>query len=337
VPRGAKCGLDVTRDFRSAVVFGKFWPLHVGHAALIGRAVQESESVLVAVDDGAEDVPTHVRMNWVRELFPEVEVTSAPDLCGHDTIDCTRECSRAYANWLRANHAEVDAVFAGDSYGDVLASELGARSVHVDRIAKGRDVRANLPGLWDQLTPPARGWYCRRVVVIGAESTGTTTLANDLALHFHTEWVPEYGREFTEVHGLDHAWTRADFAHIARRQGELEDQATRRSNRLLICDTDVLATSVWFERYMGSGANPVTELAQRRRPTVYLLTSDDIPFVQDGLRDGERIRSWMTERFRQELTASRVPWRELTGSRRQRLNESLAFLGGELGRRWVTR
>ena len=202
--------------------------------------------------------------------------------------------------------------------------------------AQGREIRANLPGLWDQLTPPTRAWYCRRVVVIGAESTGTTTLAQDLADRCETEWVPEYGREFTKQHGIAHTWASEDFLHIARRQADLEDEVARQSNRLLICDTDVLATSVWHERYMGSVSVPVMELARSRRPDVYLLTSDDIPFVQDGLRDGEHVRGRMTTRFREELDKCDVPWCELVGARQQRQSQALDFIAASLGSQWLT-
>jgi HTH-type transcriptional regulator, transcriptional repressor of NAD biosynthesis genes len=55
-----------------------------------------------------------------------------------------------------------------------------------------------------------RAWYCRRVVVLGAESTGTSTLAADLAEHLGTVSVPEYGRQFSAEHGLGHSWSSRD-------------------------------------------------------------------------------------------------------------------------------
>ena len=315
--------------FERAVVFGKFWPLHLGHLELISEATGRADRVLVVVNDGDEDVPTSVRMNWVKKEFPAAEVVTAPDLCGHDSADCTPPCSERYAHWLTDHHGRVDLVVAGESYGALLASCLGAASIRLDRRQPemaGRTIRADLPGHWHLLSGSARAWYCRRVVIVGAESTGTTTLAADLAERLGTVWVPEYGRQFTEEHGVDHNWQSSDFEEIARHQAADEDAAARVSWPILICDTDVLATAVWHERYVGSRSEVVEAMAATRRPDLYVLTADDIPFVQDGMRDGAHIRRWMTERFREVLGDSGVTWWEVRGSRRRRVEQVIERL-----------
>jgi HTH-type transcriptional regulator, transcriptional repressor of NAD biosynthesis genes len=280
--------------------------------------------VLVVVDDGAEDVPIQVRLGWVAESFPIVEVVSAPDLCGHESEFCTPACSERYARWLRSAERDVDVVFSGEPYGDVLAESLGATSVRLERASvAGRVMRADLPGNWELLAPVARAWYCRRVVVVGAESTGTTTLAQALGNQLGTLVVPEYGRAFTEEHGIDHEWVTEDFEYIARQQAAMEDDAAHRSGPVLVCDTDVLATAVWHERYLGCRSSEVEAMAAQRRPALYILTSDDIPFVQDGLRDGEHIRSWMTGRFRDIINDAGVPWIEVRGSVEARMRQTV--------------
>jgi HTH-type transcriptional repressor of NAD biosynthesis genes len=316
-------------EFSRAVVFGKFWPLHVGHLALISEALSRAEHVLVVVDDGDEHIPTEVRMTWVREEFPSAEIVTAADLCGHDTADCTLQCSKRYAEWLIRAHGAVDAVFSGESYGGLLASCLGAESVRLARDPQiaGRVIRQDIPGHWEQLSAAARAWYCRRVVIVGAESTGTTTLAADLAERLETVWVPEYGRQFTEEHGVDHKWVSHDFEVIAVHQAVGEDRASRYSGPILVCDTDVLATAVWHERYMGSQSQAIETMAATRRPDLYVLTSDDIPFVQDGMRDGGHIRGWMTERFREVLDSAETPWVEVRGSRRKRIAVAVQAIG----------
>jgi len=75
-------------------------------------------------------------------------------------------------------------------------------------------------------------------------------------------------------------------AHRWRQQAD-EDAAAR----LLICDTDALATSIWHERYFGTTSREVARLAAARSYALYILTGDDIPFVQDGIRDGQHIRA----------------------------------------------
>ena len=206
---------------------------------------------------------------------------------------------------------------------------------------------------WRHLAPPVRAWFTRRVVVIGAESTGTTTLARALAealrrrggVWANTRWVPEYGRELTarklaalrEVNStatvLDLSWSRNDFVEVADAQNRAEDEAARDGAPILVCDTDARATGVWEERYLGS-ASPLT-LAAARRPDLYLLTDHDgVLFEDDGLRDGEHLRRWMTERFRDVLRDSDVPVREMSGPHQVRLAAARSACDALLAQGW---
>ncbi len=97
---------------------------------------------------------------------------------------------------------------------------------------------------------------------------------------------------------------------------------------MLICDTDALATSVWHERYMGTRSPEVEQLAASRSYALYLLTSDDIPFVQDGTRDGEHVRGWMTERLRAVLADRTEPHVEVRGPHEQRLAQAIEAIDG---------
>jgi nicotinamide riboside kinase len=119
-------------------------------------------------------------------------------------------------------------------------------------------------------------------------------------------------------------WRTEDFEHIARRQLADEDAAARACTGLLVCDTDALATSIWHERYLGTRSETVAHLAASRAYSLYVLTSDDIPFVQDGTRDGEHVRGWMTERFREALAARTEPWIEVRGGPAERLAAAVA-------------
>ena len=84
---------------------------------------------------------------------------------------------------------------------------------------------------------------------------------------------------------------------------------------------------MWEERYLGSVSPDVSAAARdaAQRADLYLLTSDDdVPFVDDGMRDGEHLRAWMSGRFRAELRSAGVACVELTGSYRQRLTDAMA-------------
>lgn len=374
------------RRFGHGLVTGKFYPPHAGHHFLIRTAAENCDRVTVVVlAADVESVPLADRVAWIREAYadrPRVTVTGAVDNLevDYDSEDAwsghVELMRQGVALGAHAGH-RVDAVFSSEPYGVELARRFDSAPVLLDLsretfAVSGTKVRADPVAHWDTLEPPVRAWFARRVVVLGAESTGTTTLSRDLAAalrarggaHALTGWVPEYGRELTVVKlalaraaaaavpgaavptVFDLEWEDADFEAVVRRQNELEQRSARAGGPVLVCDTDALATTVWQERYLGRCTSRVRELAAAAPPrSLYLLTSDeDVPFHDDGLRDGEQLRPWMTRRFREVLGAvgaeglSRgsdgVPWLELRGDRAERLRLALAAVDVLLARGW---
>ncbi len=316
------------------LVIGKFLPPHAGHGLLIETArAGVGRLVVVVCDLPGQPVAAARRAGWLREIHPGVEVRVVEDI-GRD------EDSAAWAAYTqRFLGRSPDVVFSSEDYGERWAGELGCHHVLVDRDrgrfpVSGTAVRADPARHWAMLAPCVRAHYVTRVCLVGAESTGTTTLAGALAEELGTVWVPEYGRAYSRAKaagGWPAAWETGEFEVIARRQEAEEDEAARRSGPVLLCDTDALATGIWHERYLGR-RNPEVEAraaaataAGRYRLTV--LTGDEIPFVDDGLRDGEHLRGAMTGRFRQALTAAGRPFVEVRGSREERLAAALAAVG----------
>ena len=159
-----------------------------------------------------------------------------------------------------------------------------------------------------------------RVVIVGAESTGKTTLAMALAEHYQTTWVPEFGRLYTEARrARGELWRSEEFTFIATEQVRMEDALARIANRVLICDTDAFATAIWHERYLGQRSPEVLAVAAGRKYDLYVLTDVDTPFVPDDIRDGESIRDWMHKRFQDELSLMGAPVLLVSGPHEQRL------------------
>lgn len=326
------------RRFEHGLILGKFYPLHVGHNHLIRTALQQCDRVTVQLLGATvESIPLDVRADWIRQEHPTVNLVTAIDDAEVDFASDTAwdEHMVLIEDLL---DAPVDAVFSSDEYGAELASRLGATWVQVDagRIVNpvhGRRIRADVAAHWSSLPVSTREWMTQRVVVLGAESTGSTTLALALAQAYGTAWVPEYGREYSEIRegGLSAPWRSDEFSIVADRQRELEREAARRSpHPLLVCDTDLFATTLWHERYVGSVSLQLRERAAGHPPVLYLLTGDEIPFVQDGMRDGEHIRGWMQQRFRDELAAQEVPWIELRGGVEERVAQARPLIDAAL-------
>jgi len=217
-------------------------------------------------------------------------------------------------------------VVTGEAYGDTWAQLMGCRHLHIARIpgqnsvdsaddteetlkfhfsflrdpvsVNATDLRRNMFEAWDTMSAPAKAHFCYRVVVTGAESTGTTSLAEDLATHYKTPCVPEYGREYWMEHGEDAPWSSSEFTTIVNRHLAVESDLAQKANRVLICDTDPLATHLWHRSYCGAYPEPSLASHADRRYDLYLLTCPDFPFVQDGTRNEERrqvMHTWFEE------------------------------------------
>jgi HTH-type transcriptional repressor of NAD biosynthesis genes len=176
---------------RRGLIVGKFYPPHRGHKHLIDVARSQVDRLYVILcHKPDEQPPGELRAAWLAEIHPDVEVLSIDDR--YDAQD-----SRVWAeNSIRWLGFAPEVVFSSEDYGDRFAFNLGCEHVSVDRgrhtvPISGARVRANPLDCWEYLEPPVRSWYARRICLIGAESTGKTTLAGMLAAHYQTVWVPE--------------------------------------------------------------------------------------------------------------------------------------------------
>ncbi|MFQ5445956.1 MAG: AAA family ATPase [Saprospiraceae bacterium] len=164
----------------------------------------------------------------------------------------------------------------------------------------------------------------KRVVLTGPESTGKTFLSQKLAAHYHTTWVEEYGRAYCEKVGQD--LTPLDFAHIAAGQIYLEDEAAKKANKILICDTDLIVTEIWAEIYKVDCPDWIIEENHRRHYDLFLLLAPDVAWERDGLREYPHIRDWHFERLKSELERRKVPLIIISGSYEKRMEKAVGAI-----------
>ena len=312
--------------FCDALVVGKFYPFHRGHKFLIETALSRSERVTVFVFEKPEQTMSgELRKSWIKATHPAADVMVVDDrLPDDDSEGWARETIR-----ILGRRPEV--VFSSEDYGPRYAACMGAQHVLVDRQRvhvpiSASQIRAAPLRYLEFLEPAVRAFFVKRICVLGAESSGSTTLARALARSLETVWVPEYGRTYSEAK-LECAeyscWETAEFLHVARMQCAMEDELAKRANKVLICDTNAFATCLWHERYMNFWSDEVEAIGNDRKYQLYLLTDVDIPFIQDGMREGDSKRGWMHHRFVAELEKRNLPYVVLSGPIEARLLLSL--------------
>jgi NadR type nicotinamide-nucleotide adenylyltransferase len=165
-----------------------------------------------------------------------------------------------------------------------------------------------------------------RVAILGAESSGKSTLAEALAAHYATVWVPEYLREFVDTHGrvpFEH-----DQAAIARTQLERENAAAAGANRFLFCDTSPLMTAVYSRIYWNRVDEVLDALARAHDYALTLVAAPDCPWEPDGLqRDSDEVRQRVHRVLVETLDERGIPFVVVEGSLPRRLRQVEGLLG----------
>jgi len=317
--------------FEKSLIIGKFYPLHLGHCYIIDTALKNSKKLTVIVcQTNKYKIPVETRAQWIKTLYPKVGVK----ILHHDasldsgSIRISKKWADLTLNFLGY---KPDVVFSSEDYGEAYAKYMGSKHILVDRKRKkfpisGTKIRKNIYKYWRYLPYPVKSHFTKRIVILGAESTGTTTLAKDLAFYFKTSWVPEYGRLYYEGKMFsenNQVWTTEEFSHITQMQNEIEEKMAGCSNKILICDTDSFTTTIWHRRYIGNTSKKLEKFVHTDKHSFYILTSTDIPFIQDGTRDGENIRNWMHRLFIKELGKRHLNYIVVEGSKKERLEKAV--------------
>ena len=318
------------------LILGKFLPPHLGHQFLadFARAYVDRLTILVGTLQ-AEPIPGRLRHRWMSEMAPGAEVL-------HLTDENPQE-PHEHPDFWRIWHDSIrrlvpsgpDLVFASEPYGLPLAEILGARFVPVDldRLQapiSGTRIREDPLGNWRFIPPPVRPWFVRRVCLIGPESTGKTVLAQRLAAHYGTVWAAEYARGLIASQG--DVFGAEDIPRFVRGQIASEEALARQANRVLICDTDVLTTTIWSDWFYGDCPAWIRAEADRRDYDLYLLCEPDCPWVDDPQRFLPGQREAFRDRCLEALDSRGRTYVRIGGDWEDRFQQAVRAVDGLLAR-----
>ena len=175
----------------------------------------------------------------------------------------------------------------------------------------------------------------KKIVIIGPESTGKSTLAAALAGHFETRWVPEFARRFLLTNGTNYSYD--DLLTIAQGQLQQEDEETNaleKEGRLqpagaaplpLFIDTDMYVMKVWCEFVFEKCHRFILQQIVERKYDLYLLCNTDLPWVKDELREypDPETRRRLFHIYKDLMINQSVPWVEIKGPAEHRLAQAL--------------
>ena len=173
----------------------------------------------------------------------------------------------------------------------------------------------------------------KRIVVIGPESTGKSSLCSALATHYKTSWVKEYAREYLEKNGKDYVYE--DLFKIAVGQLEEEESGLNKLEAAikeniqapLFIDTDLYVIKIWSEFVFNKCDNRILTKITKRQNDLYLLCDVDLPWIQDNLREypDVKVREKLFHYYKEEMTAQQTAWEIIRGDYDERIAAAIKF------------
>lgn len=285
------------------LILGKFYPPHKGHLHLIREAKKQCDVLTILVSSlKRELIPGELRWNWMKDLtnHANIQVVWVQD----ENPQYPDEHPHFWQIWKQTielhSHLPIDVIFTSELYGDPLASVLGCNHIPID-IGRNQvpisatNIREAPLKHWEYIPEAIRPFFVKRIVLTGSESVGKTTLAQKLADHFVTNWIPEFAREYLE--NKPTPMEESDFLPIAKGHLLSEIEACKKANGILFLDTDLLTTKVYLERYYQSEIPWLTKRALGLQYDASLFFDIDIPWEKDKLRDLGEEREEMKLRF----------------------------------------
>jgi len=164
----------------------------------------------------------------------------------------------------------------------------------------------------------------KRIALIGPESTGKTMLCMKLAEHYKTVWVPEYARIFMAK--LKREYNYDDVVHCARVQMQTEVEMIKEANHFLFCDTELINYKIWFEDKFQKVPEWLEEEIEKRKYNLYLLTSPDLPWIAETVRENPTRRKYFFDLYSGELEKRNFPFKVIFGTGESRLSLAIALI-----------
>ncbi|MEN7546315.1 AAA family ATPase [Rapidithrix thailandica] len=316
----------------TALVFGKFMPLHQGHIAMIDFAANHCERVIVLVcAQDFEPIPGPQRLQWVQQTFknhPKVMVEYTEVQLPYSS-ESSRSISEIWSRYFTERYGnQITHVVTSEKYGDYVAEYMDIRHVLFDPQRRQQPVSATLIRQnpfthWKYIAQAARPYFARKVCLYGPESVGKSTMTVQLAEHFQTCYAQEMGRILVQD-STD--CSIEDIRKIPEAHAKEIQLQLLNANKVLFCDTDLHTTRVYARYMFGHTLDVKDWIEQVNQYDLYLFLDTDVPFVQDGTRLGAHCREELKRLFIKQLEAHEIPYHWIRGNWDQRFEQAVALV-----------
>ena len=283
---------------------GSFDPLHLGHIHDIIKAASMCEELYVMISwcEGRESTSKELRYRWILNSckhLPNVKILMIEDKAvSKEEYNTDYYWEKGAQDIKNAIGKPLDIVFCGDDYlGSGRFESLYCPEAVVHYFPRkevpisSTEIRGWAMQHWDYIPPVAKPHYAQKVLIVGSESTGKSTLCQNLALAYNTNYVAEVGRDTCEYAGGEDLMIAEDLYENLLRQKVNVMNALKESNRICFVDTDALTTLFYAQFLLGQGEqyehceNLAKEINALNDWDLVLFLEPTVDFVQDGTRN----------------------------------------------------
>jgi len=314
-----------------AFVFGKFLPFHKGHEAMINFALSKCDflTVLICCSD-KEAIPESIRKSWIEQSFSqcknlEVKYFNYLENELPNTSVSSQEVSKVWAKKFKSLFPDYDLVVTSEKYGDYVASFMGIKHIVFDIHRQlfpisATAIRNDLFTNWNLLPNSVKPDFAVKVVILGTESTGKTTLCDKLARHYKSTLVKEAGRDIVANSNF---FSFDDLVLIASEHAKRIEKATLGESPLIIIDTDIHITKSYSNFAFGRKLEVDEQIYNFNKANLYLYLNNDVEYVQDGTRLSETDRNLLDLSHREILKQYNIDFVEINGNWEQRFKKAV--------------
>jgi HTH-type transcriptional repressor of NAD biosynthesis genes len=319
---------------KKGLVLGKFMPLHNGHLALIDFASKQCEELVILLCyTNKEPIAGSLREEWLKKSDAKITNVSIisyqydEDFLPNTSVS-SKEVSLQWSKAIKNIVPDIDTIFSSELYGDYLAEYLGVKHIAFDFKRNAFPVSASAiltnPLLnWSFIASIAKPHFLKKIVLLGTESTGKSTLVEKLAGYFHAGYVPEMAREIlekTEDCKPEH------LIKIAELHAKEILKRSENTDRLLFIDTDINITKS-YSKYLFNESLHVPEwVEEANKAHLYLFLEADCEFVQDGTRLPDEERKKLSLFHKEHLKETGIAYFSITGNWDERFKKAIIII-----------
>lgn len=276
-----------------AFTFGKYYPFHEGHRALINFALLQCDELTVLVcASNSENISGELRASWIRQSFLglqklKIQVYEYSEDELPNTSESSKEVSKIWASQFKRLLPKIDYVITSEKYGDYIADFMGIKHLPFN-IARDHTpisataIRNDLDANWSFLPYSVKSSFIKKVVILGTESSGKSTLCKTLSKHFNCDFVPETARS---INAHSNECTFSDLTRIADAHSEAIKETISSSKRpLILIDTDINTTESYANFLFQKELITDQRVKDTNQADLYLYLDNDCEYIQDGTR-----------------------------------------------------